>query len=33
MIVKELAEYFGLQVAAGAEGLDREVRRTTAATC
>jgi predicted transcriptional regulator len=27
MIVKELAEYYGLQVAAGAEGLDREVSR------
>ena len=27
MIVKELAEYYGLKVAAGAEGLDREVRR------
>jgi predicted transcriptional regulator len=27
MIVKELAEYYGLKVAAGAEGLDREVSR------
>jgi predicted transcriptional regulator len=27
MIVKELAEHYGLKVAAGAEGLDREVSR------
>lgn len=27
MLVKDLAEYYGLQVAAGAEGLDREVSR------